>query len=253
MADPPLPFFTPTLLSTHSIPSLPPTMYYLPSFLTPSEQSQILASLPPNKWTRLTHRRLQAHPSALSKSGTLLSAPLPDILSTPILARFHSLGIFEGSPHGNANHCLVNEYEPGQGIMGHEDGGSYWPCTATVSLGGSVVLDVWEKGGAGDEGKDGDGDRGDGRGRRWRILQEAGSLLVTMGEVYSSTLHGIAEVEVDEDLNGETVANWDLLGDREKVEREGGKNVRVTRTSLTYRDVIKVSNAGRKILGFGKR
>jgi alkylated DNA repair protein alkB family protein 6 len=72
-------------------------------------------------------------------------------------------------------------------------------------------------------------------------------LLVTTGEAYSTLLHGIASVEVDEDLGPLTVANWDLLGDAEKY--KGGNNVRETRTSLTYRDVIKVSKAGLGILG----
>ncbi|KAF4555683.1 Hypothetical protein D9617_2g056460 [Elsinoe fawcettii] len=232
----------PDTLNRHRIPSLPPTISYLPSFLTPSEEAHILASLPANKWTTLTHRRLQAHPSPLSKTGTLLAAPLPPYLSSPILPRFASLGLFATSPHKTANHCLVNEYRAGEGIMPHEDGGSYYPCTVTVSLGGAIVLDVWEK--PTEEGQEG---------RHWRVLQEAKSLLVTTGEVYSCTRHGIGEVEVDEDLGPETVANWDLLEDREKVMREGGRNVRGTRTSLTYRDVVKVSNLGNKILGMGRK
>jgi len=126
--------------------------------------------------------------------------------------------------------------------MPHEDGSAYWPCVATVSLAGSVVLDIY--------GKNADGSVS--RTPRWRILQEPGSLLVTTGDVYVGTLHGIADVEVDEDLGPETVANWNLLGDRGAVEREGGRNHRITRTSLTFRDVLKVSNAGARILGARK-
>ncbi|GAM84835.1 hypothetical protein ANO11243_028370 [Dothideomycetidae sp. 11243] len=231
----------PSFLAAHRIPSLPPSIYYIPSFLSQSEQSHILSSLPPHRWTYLTHRRLQAHPSALSAAGTLLRCPLPTYLSDPIQSRFAALGLFASSPHKAANHCLVNEYAPGQGIMGHEDGPSYFPCTATVSLGGSVVLDIWTK------------TESDEEPRRWRVYQEPGSLLVTTGEVYGSTLHGIAEVEVDEDLGSETVANWELLGDRGAIEASGGRNVRTNRTSLTYRDVVKVSDAGSKILRFGRK
>ncbi|PNS20128.1 Protein STB3 [Sphaceloma murrayae] len=254
-SSPPLlvesPGVTAAFLETHRLPSLPSSMYYIPNFLGPNEQSHILTSLPPTRWTCLSRRRLQAHPSPLSKSGTLLSSPLPPYLSTPILTRFSDLGIFKNSPHGNANHCLVNEYEPGQGIMGHEDGASYFPCTATVSLGASIVLDVWEKPSSPDgRGTSIQGSDARAKGRRWRVLQEPGSLLVTTGEVYSSTLHGIAEVDVDEDLGEETVANWELLGEgeRERIKRVGGRNVREVRTSLTYRDVVKVSDAGRRIL-----
>ena len=148
--------------------------------------------------------------------------------------------MFENSPHGQANHCLINEYLPGQGILPHEDGAAYWPVVATVSLGGAVVLDVTEKKGGGE---------GEQR-RRWRILQERRSLLVTMGSAYRNTLHGIAEVGVDVDLNEMGVANWRLLGDREGVGR--GRNERGTRVSLTFRDVVKVANVGAKIFGRAK-
>ncbi|KAF2151041.1 hypothetical protein K461DRAFT_228726 [Myriangium duriaei CBS 260.36] len=236
---------SPDTLATHRISSLPPSMYYIPSFLTSDEESHILSSLPSNRWTHLSRRRLQAHPSPLTASGTLLRSPLPPYLSQPILSRFSELGIFTSSPHKTANHCLVNEYEAGQGIMGHEDGPSYWPCTATVSLGGSVVLDIWTK----PEGLDSEPQPE----KRWRIFQEPRSLLITTDEVYGGTLHGIGEVSVDQDLSPETVANWDLLENTAALENSGGQNVRTTRTSLTYRDVVKVSDAGRKILGLGRK
>jgi alkylated DNA repair protein alkB family protein 6 len=38
------------------------------------------------------------------------------------------------------NHVLVNEYQPGQGIMPHTDGSAYYERTATLSIGGSGVL-----------------------------------------------------------------------------------------------------------------
>jgi len=123
--------------------------------------------------------------------------------------------------------------------MPHEDGGAYWPCVATVSLAGSVVLDIYPKNEDGTMCKE----------PRWRVLQEPGSLLVTTGEVYVDTLHGIADVKVDEDLGPATVANWTLLGDRDGFKRGEVSNKRVTRTSLTFRDVLKVSNAGARILG----
>lgn len=118
--------------------------------------------------------------------------------------------------------------------MPHEDGQAYYPMVATVSLGGTLVLDVSEK--------------GDGA-RRWRVVQEPRSLLVTTDLAYTDTLHGIADVEEDVDLNQETVANWDLLGDRSVIECNGGRNARTTRISLTYRDVKKVSNIGSKLFG----
>jgi alkylated DNA repair protein alkB family protein 6 len=124
--------------------------------------------------------------------------------------------------------------------MPHEDGPAYWPVVATVSLGSSLVLDLFEKKGGGSETKP-----------RWRVFQEPGSLLVTKGSAYDSILHGIAGVEVDEGLGPETVANWSLLGDRELM--ESGKSVRGTRISLTYRVVRKVSRINMAMMGIGRK
>jgi len=190
--------------------------------------------IPANRWTQLTHRRLQSVPSQLTANNTLIASPLPTWLGKPIVDRIHSLQVFADAPHG-INHCLINEYLPGQGIMPHEDGGAYHPVVATVSLGGTLILDVTE--------------RGTESPKRWRVLQEPRSLLLTTGEAYTETLHGIAEVTEDRDLGPETVANWSLLGNRGVIEGGGGVNRRTTRISLTYRDVKKVSNVGSKIFG----
>lgn len=178
---------------------------------------------------------MQSIPSQLTANNTLIASPLPTWLSRPVVDRIHTLGVFADAPHG-INHCLVNEYLPGQGIMSHEDGGAYYPVVATVSLSGTLVLDVVDKSVESP--------------KRWRVLQEPRSLLLTTGKAYTETLHGIAEVAEDRDLRPETVANWSLLGDVVGViEANGGVNERTTRVSLTYRDVRKVSNVGSKIFG----
>jgi len=200
--------------------------------------------IPANRWISLSHRRLQAVPTRLTATNTLLASPLPIWLTKPVVDRFSDLGIFTDAPHG-VNHCLINEYPPGQGIMPHEDGAAYHPVVATVSLSGSLVLDVTEK--AHHDGSEADAAQ---QSRKsWRIFQEPRSLLVTTGSAYSDTLHGIADVAEDIDLNAHTVANWDLLGDRNTIEANSGRNERTTRISLTYRDVKKVSSIGSKLFG----
>lgn len=197
-----------------------------------------------NRWISLTHRRLQAIPAQLTGNNTLLaSSKMPPWLTNPVVDRISALGIFSNAPHG-INHCLINEYLPGQGIMPHEDGDAYYPVVATVSLGGSLVLDVTEKRKTGDDAVDSEEPL-----KRWRILQEPRSLLLTTGEAYTDTLHGIAEVAEDVDLSAETVANWGLMGGREAIEANGGRNTRTDRVSLTYRDVKKVSNVASKLFG----
>lgn len=85
----------------------------------------------------------------------------------------------------------------------------------------------------------------------WRILQEPRSLLITTENLYTDYLHGIADVKEDSDLSADTVANWSLLRDPDAF--ADGRNVRQTRTSLTYRDVLKVSKAANKIGMFLRR
>ncbi|KAK5742257.1 hypothetical protein LTR17_003498 [Elasticomyces elasticus] len=243
-------------MEKYQVNALPSSMYYVPNFISAEEEASIIESIPANRWVSLSHRRLQALPSRLTAANTLLPSPLPAWLRKPVIERIMSPnGVFEGAPHG-INHCLINEYLPGQGIMPHEDGGAYHPVVATVSLGGSIVLDVTEKrlekseksesAGLADEQLAESGPKS------WRILQEPRSLLITIGSSYTDTLHGIAEVTEDVDLSEKTIANWELLGDHGSIAACGGRNERTTRISLTLRDVKKVSSVGSKLFGKAK-
>jgi hypothetical protein len=213
-----------------------------------SSNTDILVKIPAQRWITLSHRRLQAHPSTLTKNNTLLAAPLPAYLINPVIPRFEALGIYEQTPHEQPNHVLINEYKPGEGIMPHEDGKAYANVVATVSLGATICLSLTPKPSSGESHEEEKGKIG-----KWRIptriLQEPRSLLVTTGAAYESLLHGVDALEVDQALNADTVANWDLLGDCTPIDEAGGRNVRGTRISLTYRDVVKVSSAANKVLG----
>ncbi|EJP65157.1 Alpha-ketoglutarate-dependent dioxygenase alkB 6 [Beauveria bassiana] len=241
----------PANLEATRIESIPSTAYYIPNFISIEEEQLILdkiATAPKPRWKQLTHRRLQTWPSDLVRDK-LLEAVLPPWLESPVVSRLQSIPvspddtvqIFSGSPHSRPNHVLINEYPPGVGIMPHKDGAAYWPVVCTVSLGASLCLNLHRS-------KD---DGALNPEPAWRILQEPRSLLITAGELYTDYLHGIADIEEDVNLSAETVANWLLLRDPSAF--EGGRNVRQTRTSLTYRDVLKVSKAANKIGMFLKR
>ncbi|TKA24409.1 hypothetical protein B0A50_06729 [Salinomyces thailandicus] len=250
-------------MDEYLIANAPASMFYIPDFITEAEEQHILQSIPVNKWITLSHRRLQAIPTRLSSTNTLLASPLPPWLVHPILDRFKDLAIFADAPHG-VNHCLINEYLPGQGIMPHEDGAAYHPVVATVSLGSTVVLDVTQKASI----QDADLDRNPDAQREQeqqqqqqqkqntssRILQEPRSLLLTTEPAYTTTLHGIASTREDLDLNPITVANWNLLpaSTTQRIEANGGRNLRETRVSLTFRDVRKVSKLGGMVFGKGR-
>ena len=61
--------------------------------------------------------------------------------------------------------------------MPHEDGDAYWPVVCTVSLGAPIVYDAYPKTKSPGQQE-----------KKWRILQEPRSLLVTTGEMYRNCL-----------------------------------------------------------------
>ena len=125
--------------------------------------------------------------------------------------------------------------------MPHKDGAAYHPVVCTVSLGSSLTLGIYGQNKNGSTEPE----------PRWRILQEPRSLLIITGDVYTECLHGISEVTEDVDLGPNKIANWELL--KAPKDFTEGRHRRETRTSLTYRDVLKVSKLGNKFGVLGKR
>ena len=71
----------------------------------------------------------------------MIAEPIPDWLEV-YMNRVNSIkGVFgEGT---KANHVLVNEYLPGNGILPHLDGPLFYPVISTISLGSAVSLDFY--------------------------------------------------------------------------------------------------------------
>ncbi|GAB1320526.1 hypothetical protein MFIFM68171_10736 [Madurella fahalii] len=242
---------TPATLEASRINALPPAAYYIADFISEEEEKAILHKVetaPKARWRQLTHRRLQPWPSDLVKDTLVDARPLPDWLEQPVVSRLLSIplsdnepNIFAESPHGRPNHVLINEYPPNTGIMPHKDGSAYYPVVCTVSLGSSLCLNLYrskEDGALDPE-------------PVWRILQEPRSLLVTTADLYSEYLHGIEPISADVNISEQTIVNWSLL--RAPSLYNDGLNKRQTRTSLTYRDVLKVSKLGNKLGPMFKR
>lgn len=75
------------------------------------------------------------------------------------------------------NHALINVYDPGEGIMSHEDGPAYTPFAVILSLGASTVIDFVPK--AKDERLSA------------QVYLPVGSLLFFCDDAYTEMLHGI--------------------------------------------------------------
>nr|XP_055055678.1 alpha-ketoglutarate-dependent dioxygenase alkB homolog 6 isoform X2 [Misgurnus anguillicaudatus] len=102
-------------LEKYMVKEAPPTVYYIPNFITEGEEESLLQQVyraPKPKWTQLSGRRLQNWGGLPNPKG-MLAEKLPDWLLT-YTEKISMLGAFSGK---TANHVLINEYKPGEGIM----------------------------------------------------------------------------------------------------------------------------------------
>lgn len=144
-------------------PSTIDSVFYAQRFLTPAQAKEVMSwleSVPDfahitngtgtrrsereesiqhnGKWTTLKHARRRV---ALF-DGTICKLPLLlQRLSNTLVA----VGAFPAS-QPPPNHVLINEYQPGEGIMPHTDGPAYESRTATISLGGTdAIFKLWPR------------------------------------------------------------------------------------------------------------
>ena len=170
-----------------------PTAYYVPDFLSLAEQEALLQAVDSvdDQWKSLRRRRLQQWGGTPLPEG-MQQQPLPPYLATVVAQLVHdkAFGLAE-----TPNHVLINEYNPGQGIMPHRDGPLYHPRVAIISLGGTVVMDLTPPMGDGDP---------------LQVVLRPGSLLIFEDDIYQTWMHGIAET--GDDMVGERAINAHLAG-----------------------------------------
>ncbi|XP_020341355.1 putative RNA/DNA demethylase ALKBH6 [Oncorhynchus kisutch] len=218
-------------LERYVVKDAPPTVYYIPDFITEDEESQLLQQVykaPKTKWTQLSNRRLQNW-GGLPRPKGMLGEKLPDWL-LKYCERISALGAFAGK---TANHVLVNEYKPGEGIMPHEDGPLYHPTVTTISLGSHTLLDFYRPISAQelDEVPQTEESR-----YLLSLLVRPRSLLILQDDMYQRLLHGIQGTH--HDSLTERVANLLAAG-----VLPGATLTRGTRVSLTVRHVPIVMRA----------
>ncbi|CAB5198851.1 unnamed protein product [Rhizophagus irregularis] len=223
-------------LKDFKIENIPDSGFYIRDFISEKEEQELLNkvySAPKPKWVTLKNRRLQNWGGKPTERG-MIAEPLPSWLKDSIFSKFSQLEIFNNcSKFKLPNHCLINEYESGQGIMPHEDGPFYYPTVATVSLNSYTILDLYK--------------------RRteelnleqnvtnfipeFSLLLEPRSLLVLQDDLYKTYLHGIEERKSD-NLSQKNIMNLSDDVNRDAILE------RSTRVSLTYRVVEKVMKVG---------
>ncbi|GAA5864827.1 hypothetical protein JCM1840_004917 [Sporobolomyces johnsonii] len=164
-------------------------------------------------------------------SGSLVPAPFPGFMDgqwPDVLERVAETGVYDqwtgGTGKGKergANHCLVNEYLPGQGIMPHTDGPAYLPCTSTLSLGSHTILSLRSKPAhlqppsassppssttaSGPQAAEKPAPEVE----KIDIFLPPRSLVVLTGELYASWLHGIQPLKADPLELLKACANWE--------------------------------------------
>ncbi|XP_067294658.1 alpha-ketoglutarate-dependent dioxygenase alkB homolog 6 [Pseudorasbora parva] len=219
-----------TDLEKFIVKEAPPTIYYIPHFITDTEEEYLLQQVyrsPKPKWTQLSGRRLQNW-GGLPNAKGMLTEKLPDWL-LKYTEKISALGAFAGK---TANHVLVNEYKPGEGIMPHEDGPLYHPTVTTISLGSHTVLDFYKPV------CQTPSEYPQTEESRFilSLLVQRKSLLILQDDMYKCYLHGIQRVS--EDVLSEHVVNLSSTG-----AQVGDTLPRSTRVSLTIRHVPKIFGA----------
>ncbi|QRV80249.1 2OG-Fe(II) oxygenase family protein [Ceratobasidium sp. AG-Ba] len=257
-------------------------VHYISHFITEDEEAVLLrkiAETPAGKWRNLSNRRRSLQGGELTKSGALIPQDLPAFVTSfpGIIDKLRTTGAFASTSQGTANHIILNEYRPGQGITPHEDGPAYHPVVATLSLGSHTIMDYYRYQNSSDA-TNGPGSSGKviDPAPVLRLLLEPRSLVITHGSLYAEHLHGIAGVERDiiiskEHLPSATaekpprndnsqmifsqdIANTPLLGDPSLrarlalLESQGVPDCTIelerhTRTSLTCRVVERTASA----------
>ncbi|HUR47419.1 MAG TPA: hypothetical protein VMZ27_16165 [Candidatus Saccharimonadales bacterium] len=89
-----------------------PGATYLPEFISPEEERELISQIEGGTWSHEFARRRQHYGMSYGKQHATDLSPLPSWIES-IARRIVSAGLFSAMP----SQALVNEYQPGQGIF----------------------------------------------------------------------------------------------------------------------------------------
>ena len=112
-----------------------PGLHYLPDFITPEEQAELVLAVDSAPWRSDLRRRVQHHGYVYDYRARTVRpehylGPLPDWGQKLAERLFAATGLFSGVPV----QAIVNEYVGSQGIAWHYDSLAFGPEIATISL-----------------------------------------------------------------------------------------------------------------------
>jgi|ERR687885_1708448 alkylated DNA repair dioxygenase AlkB len=176
---------------------------YIPDYINRDDQTRLIEIIDQQEWSIKTQRRVQEYGYKYdSENGSFVSSTYLGAL--PDWAQNIATRISEDSFMANVpEQVIVNEYQPGQGIVSHLD---CIPCFGntiiTLSLGSACVMDFTHS-----QTKE-----------EAKVLLQPGSLLIFKKEARYIWKHGIAACHQDKYNNREFIRN--------------------RRVSLTFREVL---------------
>jgi alkylated DNA repair protein alkB family protein 6 len=202
-----------------------PGVSVLNSFLPPDHAELVLKELNAleSSFVRLRGRRCMPLGGTVTTNGLIPATNIPPWISN-LMDEVHK-AILSPSGLPRPNHALINVYEPGEGIMAHEDGPAYTPYATVLSLGSSAVFDFVSKS----------------MDRRAvaRIYLPVGSLLLFTDKAYGEVLHEFRSDKFDTlsaDVFNLDLSNRKRMGESH-VREVDGVLVRGRRVSITMRHV----------------
>jgi alkylated DNA repair dioxygenase AlkB len=176
---------------------------YIPDFIQENEQTRLLEIIDQQQWSTKEQRRIQEYGYKYDyKNGSFVSSTylgkLPDWIQN-IANQLSENGLMANVPE----QVIINEYQPGQGIVSHID---CIPCFGNtiiiLSLGSDCVMNFTHSQTQ----------------EQVKILLRPGSLLVSQGEARYVWSHGILACKQDS--------------------YKGQDFVRNRRVSLTFREIL---------------